>query len=115
MALLLIDRDVVRLNNPPADRFPVQGIDVSHHQGVVDWERVASNRAIRFVYIKASEGGDFRDASVTENWDGARRAGLVEPTGVMSATGGRPAELFRFAGLDPQGAPLGGLSLPTQR
>ena len=77
MALLLIDRDVVRLNNPPADRFPVQGIDVSHHQGVVDWERVASNRAIRFVYIKASEGGDFRDASFTENWNGARRGGLV--------------------------------------
>ncbi len=46
---------------------------------------------------------------------GVERAGLVEPTGVMSATGGRPAELFRFAGLDPQGAPLGGLSLPTQR
>ena len=46
---------------------------------------------------------------------GVERAGLVEPTGVMSATGGRPADLVRFAGLDPQGAPLGGLSLPTQR
>ena len=46
---------------------------------------------------------------------GVERADLVEPTGVMSATGGRPAELFRFAGLDPQGAPLGGVALPTQR
>jgi hypothetical protein len=46
---------------------------------------------------------------------GVERAGLVEPTGVMSATGGRPAELFRFAGLDPQGAPLGGVALPAQR
>lgn len=46
---------------------------------------------------------------------GVERAGLVEPTGVMSATGGRPAELFRFACSDAQGAPLGGLPLPAQR
>jgi len=46
---------------------------------------------------------------------GVERAGLVEPTGVMSATGGRPAELFRFASSDAQGAPLGGAPLPAQR
>lgn len=46
---------------------------------------------------------------------GVERAGLVEPTGVLSATGGRPAELFRFAAAEPQGAPLGGLPLPAQR
>lgn len=46
---------------------------------------------------------------------GVERAGLVEATGVLSATGGRPAELFRFAAPDLQGAPLGGLPLPAQR
>jgi hypothetical protein len=44
------------------------------------------------------------------------RAGLVEPTGRMSsATGGRPAELFRFKGLDPETGAAPGLSLPAQR
>lgn len=46
---------------------------------------------------------------------GVERAGLVEATGVLSATGGRPAELFRFAAPDAQGAPLGGLPLPALR
>lgn len=46
---------------------------------------------------------------------GVERSGLAAPTGVMSATGGRPAELFRFAIPDPQGAPAGGLPLPTLR
>lgn len=47
---------------------------------------------------------------------GVERTGLVEPTGhVSSATGGRPAELFRFKGVDPQTGAAPGLSLPAQR
>lgn len=47
---------------------------------------------------------------------GVERTGLVEPTGQMSsATGGRPAELFRFKGVDPQTGVAPGLSLPAQR
>jgi lysozyme len=46
------------------------GIDVSHHQGVIDWHRVAEDD-ISFAYIKATEGGDFVDSRFDENWDGA--------------------------------------------
>jgi hypothetical protein len=47
---------------------------------------------------------------------GVERTGLVEPTGQLSsATGGRPAELFRFKGVDPQTGAAPGLSLPAQR
>lgn len=47
---------------------------------------------------------------------GVERTGLVEPTGQMSSsTGGRPAELFRFNGVDPQTGAAPGLSLPAQR
>ena len=46
---------------------------------------------------------------------GVERAGLAQPTGVTSATGGRPAELFRFAGRDLPSGPAGGVSLPTLR
>ena len=51
------------------------GIDVSHHQGVIDWRRVASD-GITFAYIKASEGGTVEDARFHANWTGAHRAGL---------------------------------------
>jgi hypothetical protein len=47
---------------------------------------------------------------------GVERTGLVEPTGqTSSTTGGRPAELFRFKGVDPQTGVAPGLSLPAQR
>jgi len=47
---------------------------------------------------------------------GVERTGLVAPTGRLSTgTGGRPAELFRFTGADPQGGQAPGLALPVLR
>jgi lysozyme len=51
------------------------GIDVSHHQGSIDWDRVAADD-IAFAYVKATEGGDHVDARFAENWAGAHAAGL---------------------------------------
>jgi lysozyme len=51
------------------------GIDVSNHQGVVDWEAVAADH-ITFAYLKATEGGDFVDQRFAPNWDAAAAAGL---------------------------------------
>jgi lysozyme len=52
------------------------GIDVSHHQGPIGWDRVADN-GVSFAYIKATEGGDFTDRRFHENWRGAAGAGLA--------------------------------------
>ena len=52
------------------------GIDVSAHQGSIDWRRVARDR-IAFAYVKATEGGDLTDASFAANASGARGAGLL--------------------------------------
>jgi lysozyme len=52
------------------------GIDVSNHQGAIDWELVAAD-GISFAYIKATEGGDFTDRRFEQNWQGAGDAGLV--------------------------------------
>ena len=51
------------------------GVDVSHHQGVVAWKRVAKDN-ISFAYIKATEGGDHVDTQFAANWSGAKSAGL---------------------------------------
>jgi lysozyme len=56
--------------------YPTQGIDVSHHQGKIDWSRLPS-QGVDFAYIKASEGGDHRDRLFAANWSGARRAGIA--------------------------------------
>lgn len=55
--------------------YPIVGIDVSNHQGEIDWPKVRRD-GIAFAYIKATEGGDFRDKSFTRNWQGARGAGI---------------------------------------
>jgi lysozyme len=65
-----------RLTAPSPARFPVRGIDVSHHQGPIDWPRVKDSGQ-SFVFIKATEGTDFRDVRFQENWRGARATGLV--------------------------------------
>jgi len=63
-------------NFPDQKEYPIRGIDVSAHQGHIEWQRVAGS-GIRFVYLKATEGGDFQDKAFAENLRGAREAGLA--------------------------------------
>lgn len=72
----LFEQGYLRLNYPSESEFPIQGVDVSHHNGDIDWPRLAG-AGMDFAYIKASEGASFRDDRFLENWQGARRAGLV--------------------------------------
>ena len=55
--------------------FDVHGIDVSHHQGSIDWSAVAGDD-VGFAFIKATEGGDHIDRRFEENWIGAAKAGI---------------------------------------
>ncbi|MBW3570641.1 MAG: glycoside hydrolase family 25 protein [Gemmatimonadetes bacterium] len=67
--------DALPTGPAPADA-PLPGIDVSHWQGAVDWNRVAADGR-HFAFIKATEGGDYTDPRFAENWAGARRAGVI--------------------------------------
>lgn len=51
------------------------GVDVSNHQGEIDWQLVPSAN-VGFAYIKATEGSDFTDATFAGNWAQAQAAGL---------------------------------------
>ncbi len=61
---------------PSMREFPVRGIDVSHHNGEIAWDRVALQK-IKFAYIKASEGNDLQDRRFEQNWKEVRRVGLI--------------------------------------
>lgn len=54
---------------PWAARY-IQGVDVSWHQGAIDWRALAADD-IAFAYIKATEGGDHVDPRFAANWEGA--------------------------------------------
>ncbi|NGN92970.1 lysozyme [Nocardioides sp. KC13] len=61
-----------------AAKYDVRGIDVSHHNGTIDWPRVAE-QDIDFAWIKATEGSSHVDSRFAANWAQAQRAGI--PTG----------------------------------
>jgi lysozyme len=65
-----------QVSPPEQTHYTVRGIDVSHHQGAIDWRRVARTH-VQFAYLKASEGGDWRDASFGANLQGAKRAAIA--------------------------------------
>lgn len=52
------------------------GIDVSKHQGKINWEAIKKNSRIKYVYIKATEGSDLVDENYHKNIREARHAGL---------------------------------------
>lgn len=61
--------------NPDRMRFPVRGIDVSSHNGSIDFEAVAAD-SIDFVIVKATEGATFKDRMFATNVRCAQKAGL---------------------------------------
>ena len=58
-----------------AQDYPIRGFDVSHHQGDIHWNKISPQR-YQFVYLKATEGGDFKDRNFQHNWLKAREQGL---------------------------------------
>lgn len=56
-------------------RFPVRGFDISAHNGYANMQ-AAADAGYKFVFIKASEGVDFRDPNFAINYKKATHAGL---------------------------------------
>lgn len=66
------------ISSPPyidTDRYPVKGIDISSHNGMMNLDAAARD-GIRFAFIKASEGVSFRDPNFALNYLKAQHAGL---------------------------------------
>ena len=56
-------------------RYPIAGIDVSKHNGDIDFNLVRDDD-YQFVFIKASEGKTYRDEAFNDNYRRAVEAGL---------------------------------------
>lgn len=71
-----MDIFVDRLEGQPYTMEGYDGIDVLKHNGVIKWDEVAKNEKVKFVYIKATEGGNLTDLRYKRNIREARKAGL---------------------------------------
>ena len=76
VSVLLALAILVRREGPNPERYRVSGIDVSHHQGPIDWPAVAESD-VAFAFIKATEGRDFSDPRFEANWRAAGEAGIA--------------------------------------
>jgi lysozyme len=61
-------------------QYAVHGLDVSHHNRRINWQRVRAVRGsgirLQFVFLKATEGITRQDDAFAQNWQAARRAGM---------------------------------------
>lgn len=73
---LLVVYGVIRMNYPSKIIYPVQGIDVSHHQGDINWSKVKAD-GWSFVIMKSTEGGDWKDTKFEQYYAEADKAGLA--------------------------------------
>ena len=67
--------------------YSLQGIDISHWQGTINWASVKSSGK-KFAFCKATEGTDYTDPTFATNWPAMKAAGLLRGSYHM----GRPAE-----------------------
>ncbi len=81
----------------PSQGFPgvIRGIDVSHHNGKLDWAAIAGEQ-VRFAFAKATEYVDFEDSRYRENLQGMKAAGIVPGAYhfLMRTQGAAQAEWF---------------------
>ncbi len=73
---VLVLNGIIILNGSNADKYDIKGIDVSSHQGKINWG-VLSGQDISFVFIKATEGSTFVDKSFDYNYTEAQKTSLA--------------------------------------
>lgn len=71
----------------------LNGIDVSHYQGDIDWAKVKAS-GVAWAYAKACQGNTGTDACFADNWAGMKAAGLLRGAYVFYVVGDTPKDQF---------------------
>lgn len=73
----------------------VNGIDVSHHSGAVEWVKVKAH-GYTFAFAKATEGKDDPDPIFATHWSAMKKAGLIRGAYHFYVTEDDPKEQAKF-------------------
>ena len=57
--------------------YSVFGIDISHYQKNIDWERVFTEQKIDFVIIRSTMGNDANDNKFQKNWQALKQTNII--------------------------------------
>ncbi len=58
------------------DAATVEGVDVSNHQGSVNWTSLW-NKNVRFAYVKATESTTYKNPAFSSQYNGAFKKGMI--------------------------------------
>lgn len=61
---------------PPSGAASVEGVDVSSHQGNVDWSALW-NSGVRFAYVKATESTSYTNPYFAQQYNGSYNIGMI--------------------------------------
>jgi len=72
---VLIYMKKININQFWVKQYSIHGIDVSHHQGEIDWKKLKEEK-VQFAYIKATEGSGHVDDQFEDNRKQAQAVGI---------------------------------------
>ncbi|RDU65259.1 lysozyme [Helicobacter didelphidarum] len=64
---IILNSGIIWFNMPSRTKYPVIGVDVSAHQGDIDWRILSKD--LSFAFIKATEGSSWSDKKFQYNWE----------------------------------------------
>lgn len=77
-------------------KYEIHGIDISHHNDLIDWEKIKKGRTdkteVDFCFIKATEGMELEDEDFNRNWQKAKRTGLIRGAYHFYTPGSNPVK-----------------------
>lgn len=77
LGLIVYDRWFAEGAVPDREVYHVRGVDLSHHNGDIDFDRLShADTDVSFIYVKATEGTDFIDPKFVANSRQAIATGL---------------------------------------
>jgi lysozyme len=121
----LLQKEMVQLQARNPNN--AQGIDVSHHQGIIDWVKAKASGKVDFAFVKASEGLGYVDPQFKRN--AAETNALNIPVGYyhyahpetnkaldeaaafVQATKGQPSQLPYVLDLEGEASKLSAIDL----
>lgn len=74
-ASILFINKRIKINPVFAAGYELRGVDVSHYQGTIKWDRLAE-QDLDFAFIKATEGSSYLDECFYDNWQAAEETDL---------------------------------------
>jgi lysozyme len=72
---ILLSYRIIWIVYPNKNIYSVEGIDVSNHQGNIDWDNI--DVKYKFVFVKATEGDTFVDKQFIKNAESVKKTGRI--------------------------------------